>query len=305
VSAIAARARGLLCDVLAHDMLAEIERARDARQLVATLAHAGIVLADPSAIDRVTQDRVARDHAIVARWTDALAPLALDDDRRSVRAIARGMAAGVPAARRLAGAVATPSLPAARLAELAAAAHVGELAAALARARHPFASVVAGVRAPLDLLELELALARRFAELARTRDHALRTYLAQALDAENAGAALALAARGAELDAHHAFVRGGALVAEATFLVAAAGPIDRAREVLADVLAGTPLAAALLAPSVSALEDAALAWQLATQARLRRLAPLGLAPAIYTLLRRRDEVRRLRRAAWRIALEAT
>ncbi|HEY0993402.1 MAG TPA: hypothetical protein VGD80_40395, partial [Kofleriaceae bacterium] len=85
---------------------------------------------------------------------------------------------------------------------------------------------------------------------------------------------------------------------------AVAGSLDTARTRLAVALSGTPLAAALFQPTVAALEDAALVWQLQTQARLRRIEPLGLAPAIDTVLRRRDEARHVRRAAWRVAMEA-
>ncbi|HUJ61908.1 MAG TPA: hypothetical protein VLX92_25560, partial [Kofleriaceae bacterium] len=82
---------------------------------------------------------------------------------------------------------------------------------------------------------------------------------------------------------------------------AAAGRAAPAR--LARALAGTPLAGAI-ARSRAALDDAVLAWQLQTQARLRRLEPLGLAPAIHAVLRRRDEARRLRGAGWRVAMGA-
>jgi len=85
------------------------------------------------------------------------------------------------------------------------------------------------------------------------------------------------------------------------FLAAAAGPLELTRELLARAFAGTPVARAFGA-GASALEDAALAWQLATQARLRRTDPLGLAAVLHLVLRRRDEVRRLRHAAWRLAL---
>jgi hypothetical protein len=50
--------------------------------------------------------------------------------------------------------------------------------------------------------------------------------------------------------------------------------------------------------------DAAVAWQLQTQAHLRRIDPLGLAAAIHAVLLRRDEARHLRRAAWRVAMGA-
>lgn len=295
MTAVAARARGLETTVLAPAVLGELELARDSRDFAELTG-----LADVAAVEAATRERAEHDLATLARWSDALAPLVLDEDRRSVRALVRGLAAGAPSMQRLAATIATPALPAKTLVHLAEATTIGELVEALGD--HPFARVLAGARAPLDPLAIELALTRRFAELARSRDRALRTYLSQVIDAEHAGAALLLAERGRELDASGEYARGGRLVDRDTFRAAAAGPIGVARGKLAAALAGTPLQRALFDVAPGALEDAALAWQLATQHRLRRFAPLGLAPAIHVVLRRRDEARRLRRVAWRLVL---
>ncbi|TMQ04266.1 MAG: hypothetical protein E6J90_51775, partial [Deltaproteobacteria bacterium] len=101
MTAVAARARGLATTVVAADALAAIDRARDAGELAAALARADLRVVAPidgDAIDRLARDRVAADLAVLARWTDALAPLELDEDRRSLRAIVRGVAAGASAA---------------------------------------------------------------------------------------------------------------------------------------------------------------------------------------------------------------
>ena len=300
MSAVAARARGLVTTVLPREALAELDAARDARELAAVLAHTGLgALHSADDLDRLARDRVASDLAILARWTDALAAIELDEDRRSLRGIVRGLAAAdVPAERRLAGAVPTRRLPAELLDQLARAASPAELAALLAD--HPYATVLASAGTPINLLAVELELARCFATLARTRDRALRTYIAQLVDAENAAAALLLAERGA--DVPHQHLPHGRLVDRATFEKAAAGRPDAARVLLARALAGTPLTRALHGSRAMPFEEATLAWQLATQARLRRTDPLGLAPALYTLLRRREEARCLRRVAWRLAL---
>jgi vacuolar-type H+-ATPase subunit C/Vma6 len=340
MTALAARARGLVTTVVSGDALAAIERAHEATALAAALARAGLAspvwTGDASAIDQVVRDRAASDFAILSRHGEAgdparsaiagtapaaapLWPVWLDEDRRSLRAIVRGLAAGIGPERRLSGTVPTPSLPAGALAELARSTRVVELAARLARRRHPLAAALAATAAPaaqpgapIDLLAIELALAQRFAALARSRDRALAIHVAQVIDAENTGAALLLAARGGELAAErapgwrvdHAFLAGGRQLDRAAFSAAAAGPIEAARDRLASALAATPLAGALFAAEPAALEDAALAWQIATQARLRRSEPLGLAPVVYLVLRRRDEARRVRRAVWRIALGA-
>lgn len=311
MTAIAARARGLATTVASADALAAIARANGPGELAAALARAdlradlrgGPVTGD--SVERIASERAARDLAVLARWSDAIAPLQLDEDRRSLRALVRGLTSGAPTTSRLLAAIPTAQLPARALAELAALATIEELALALARRRHPLAAALAGARSPVDPLDAELQLTRRFAGLAHARDRALRTYLAQLIDAENAGAALLIAARGTGIDLDRAFAPGGALIGRGVFAAAAADSLDAGRARLAAALAGTPLAAALFQPAPAALEDAALAWQLATQARLRRSDPLGLAPAIHVVLRRRDEARHLRRAAWRVAMGVT
>lgn len=307
MSAIAARARGLTTAIASTDALASIDRARDAGELAAALARADLRVVGPpgaDAIDRLASDRIARDLAVLTRWSDAVAVLALDEDRRSLRALVRGLASGAPAASRLAATIPTARLPARDLAALAELSAIEQVASALARLDHPLAPALAGARSPADPLELELRLMQRFADLAQPRDRALCTYLAQLIDAENAGAALMLAARGAGIDVDRAFAPGGSRIDRALFASASQDSIDGARARLATALVRTPLAAALFQPAPAALEEAALAWQLETQARLRRTDPLGLAPAIHAVLLRRNEAHHLRRAAWRIAMRA-
>ena len=304
MTAIAARARGLGTTVLGADVLSELARVHDLDQLAGALARGGVIppaVCDAEAIDRLVRDRIARDHATLRRYSAELGPLELDEDRRNLRAIVRGLAGAVPARRRLAATIPTAGLPSPVLAALAEAPNLGEIAAILVRRGHPFAAVFS--RTSIDLLELELALARRFAEVARSNDRALRTYLEQLIDAENAAAALVLATRSHDLAPGSAFVAGGCRLDRATFVVAASGPIEVARDHLSHAFAGTPLERAVLESAPSAVEDAALAWQLETQARLRRIEPLGLAAAVHVVLRRRDEARHVRRAAWRVALE--
>ena len=307
MTAVAARARGLTTTIASADVLASIDGARDADELATMLARAGVRVAGPlnaDAIDRMASGRVAHDLIVLARWSDAITPLELDEDRRTLRALVRGLASGAPSTSRVLAAIPTGHLPARELAALAALPSIEQLAPALARLRHPLASALDGARSPVDPLELELRLLRRYAELAQSRDPALCAYLTQLIDAQNAGAALLLAARGAGIDRERSFIPGGTRIGRELFVAASAGPIDASRARLAVALARTPLAAALFQPAPAALEDAALAWQLQTQARLRRTAPLGLAPAIHAVLLRRNEARHLRRAAWRVAMGA-
>jgi len=295
---VVARARGLVGRVLADASFGEIERATDANALASAL---GVADGSPDAIDRIARVRIAADLAILSRWAraypDAIAALELDEDRRSLRAIVRGLAASAGAELRLAGTVPTARLPELLLAALASAPSIEAIKSLLGV--HPLAPAFDA----LDPIAIEVALARGFVEHARrsSADRAMRVYISQVVDAENAGAALLIAARGGGLDASEMFIDGGGLVRRERFL-AAAREAATSRELLSRAFAGTPLALAVLASSPAALEDATLVWQLGTQARLRRTEPHGLAAVIHVVLRRRAEARRLRRAAWGIAL---
>jgi vacuolar-type H+-ATPase subunit C/Vma6 len=287
VIALVARARGLGTRVLDEALVAE----------------------GPAAIERAVRTRLAQDLAILVRWSghrrDDVGTLELDEDRHSCRAMVRGLAGGIAADRRRDGCVPTSRLPARVLAQLAEAGHIDELAAILRELAHPFApAFVAGDEGTIDLLAIETRLTRLFAEhaLAHAFDDALRAYVANIIDTENAVAAIELASRGGDLAPADAFVRGGTRLTDVSFARAAASPPDVARELLADAFAGTPLARSFVAPAASAIDDALLAWQLATQRARRRLEPHGFAAVIYLILKSRDEARRLRRAAWRRAL---
>lgn len=250
----------------------------------------------PSAVEELLRERMTAELAILRRWdARAIAVLELDEDRHTLRTIARGIVAGVPSARRVIGAVATASLPRAAIARLADAASFAAVHAALGD--HPLAAAFLVE----DLFDVEHGLARRVADLARSRDRALAEYLAGSIDVANAQAALALSLRGGELAAESLFLPRGRRVDRALF-VAAAGSRDAAASLLARAFSGTPVGAALFAGSPAAIDDAALAWQRDTQARLRRLEPLGLAAVVGLVLQRRDEARRSRAAAWGAAL---
>lgn len=310
MTALAARARGLETRLAGDALLAEIERAADERGLAAALGRAGLGEDVAwTAVDQAVRHRLATQLAILARWTrddpDALVAIELDEDRRSLRAIVRGLAAAIPAERRRLATIPTSRLPERTLARLAGAASIAELRARLAHAGHPLAAALpTGDTTAIDVLAIEVALTSAFAAHARPRaaDRAVREYVAQLIDVENATSALLVAARGRGLAHSSLFVAGGTRLDAATFERAARAPLDDARELLASAFAGTPLPPALRALAPSSLEDAALAWQLATQRRLRRTDPHGLAAALHVVLRARDEARRLRRAAWRLAL---
>lgn len=304
---LAARAHGLAGRLVPETVLVELDRVRDARSLATALTRAGIAgEATADAVDRAVRQRQADELAVLARWThgrpEQLAAVELDEDRRSLRGIVRGLAADVAPERRLEGAVATARLPATLLAELAAATTVAEIAARLRHHGHPLAAALATEPGAIDLLALELALAAGFVARAReSRDAAVRTYVAQVVDIENVAALLALLARGRTLDADRMVLAGGDRLDRGELVAALAKAPEACRELVARAFAGTPVAAAVFGPGPATLEDAALDWQLATQTRLRRVAPEGLSAVLYVVLRRRREARQLRRAAWRVA----
>lgn len=308
MSELVTRARGLGARLVSEGVLTEIEHCADRGSLAIALGHAGLA-EDPSvdAIEAATRARTEQDFATLYRWARshpaAMMLLELDEDRRSVRVLVRGLAAGVGSTRRRAGCVATSWLNARRLTALSEATSLADFAEILEG--HPLRAAFNDLTT-LDILALEAALTRTFARCARmlAEDTAITTYLAQLIDGENAEAALLLAARGRHLDARDMFVAGGTRLSAAQFERAAVAPLEEARALLAAAFAGTPLERALVASSPSAVEEAVVAWQLAAQKKLRRTEPHGLASVLYLVLRRRDEVIRLRRVAWRFALGA-
>ena len=246
----------------------------------------------PRLVEARLRDRSERELAVLARWgNNAIAPLELDEDRYTLRAIARGLVAKMPASQRIDGAIATRSLPRRMLGKLASAASFAEVATVLGD--HPLAAAFGAT----DLFDVEAALVRRYVAAARSTDPAFVAYREQLVDVANAVTALLLAARGGDLLREPLFIAGGRLLDHASFLARSG-----VREMLARRFAKTPLASAVFAPGPAAIEDAALAWQLATQRRFRLLEPLGLAPVLCLVLERRAEGRGVRRTAWRDAL---
>lgn len=316
-SPLVARARGLATRALSDAALDAIDRATHGGALASALASAGITLPRDvelvELVERFVRDRAASDLAILRRWArgrdDALAVILVDEDRRSLRSLVRGLVAAAPTRSRLEGTVPTPTLPQPVLETLARATMLSEIAEVLDGRAHPLASalVPAAVAegSATDVLAIELALARAFAATARASlpsgGVAMHVHVAQVIDVENLTSALLLAARGGDLRADLLFLAGGARIDRHTFVTAAGGSIEIARDLLAEALAGTALASAVFVAGPSAIEDAALAWHLASQLRLRLTEPGGLAAVLCLVLRRRIEARHLRRAAWRVA----
>ncbi len=316
---LGARARGLSSSLIAPAALAAVDRAVDRPTLVTALiagGYAPVAVDDgrPEAVERAARDRTEHDLDALSRWSgdraDALAVVLEDEDRLSLRALLRGLVAGAPADRRLAGCVPTPRLPAALLDTLSRAASGTELVTALARRGLGEADVLRSIvgRAPIDLAAAERALAGRLAARAqrhqRAGGRALACFVTALVDSVNAEAALLLAGRGAGVDAAACFLPGGVRLSAERFAAATGATTAEARAILQRCFRGTPIAGAIerLHLHPGAVDDAALDWQLDTQRRLRRLEPHGPAPVLALLLARRVELRRVRHALWRLLL---
>ena len=314
-----ARARGLGTRLLEPEALSSLAEAFDPTALGRGLAARGILPDDgttPTAPDLAIALRrwAGREIGILRRWLgerDAVLAVELDlEDRRSLRALVRGAAEGVAAEARLSGLIPTPALPERLLRELAEQARIGDQAALLIAAGHPYGAPIlaaAAVGEP-DLFRIELAIARTFAERAlrgsRRAGRFLRDYVASAIDRDNCRAALILAAGGGDEPAAQAFLPGGRLTAEAFEAAVATGdPVAAAR-----MLGTTPglrdLAPILLRhATASAALDAALEEHvLATLQRAARLEPLGPAPVLLFLRRLRRQAAALGRIVWGVEL---
>ncbi len=288
-----------------------------ASQLVARGAMRGPAggAATPLSIELALRRHAGARLRILARWAGSratlLAPIFDDEDRRSLRALVRGAITASPAAERLRGLIATPTLPVRALEALAMAPDLRALHALLAVWRHPLAAALGSeaARARPDLFRLECALARGFADrdlaAAQRSDSPMRRFVTLTIDLENLWTALALAEGTFDADVGQFFVPGGALVTVDDLATAA-----ETHSVVA-VIAGlrprtvrTPLAAALDA-SERSREDRALDALVAAFRRDALSEPLSTAPIIAFALRQRAELRNLLRITWGIALGAT
>jgi len=316
-----ARARGLAPHLCSREELERWAALPDPPALGHALEAGGRLAAPlPAApgaaeIEEAERRTVTRYLALLARWAGPANPVLdafyAEQERRSLRALVRGAAEGAPSEARLAGLLPTPRLPAAVLAELAAARSPREVATRLLVLGDPHAEALVALTAParVDLLEVEHALARvlaaRWRDAGRRGDGALREAIRTRIDLANAQAALELAGSASDFAAPSLFIAGGQALDRDAF-VAAAGAASRsaAAAVLARALAGTALASLFAGgPDDSVrLDRAALAHGIAALRRRGRVDPLGSAPAQLFLARLDAQSRDLRRLAWGLEL---
>jgi vacuolar-type H+-ATPase subunit C/Vma6 len=319
---ITARASGLASRLLSPAALARLAQARDLQALARALAEAGAVPdeiagATAASLDLAIRRAAARQLALARAWLGArmeVVAVAFDlEDRRSLRALIRGAAAGVGSEARLAGLIPTPALPERLLRELAERSRITEQAALLIAAGHPYGSPIlaaAGTGEP-DLFALELVLARTFAARAlrgaRRGGRFLLEYVGDVIDADNCRQLLTRSATGEGSQPGATFVPGGRSITRERFGEAARAPTPQdAAHVLAEALGDRTVGALLLrhaadpAPLETALEEN-------LTARLRResrLDPLGPAPLLLYCVRLRRQTAALSDIVWRLDLGA-
>jgi vacuolar-type H+-ATPase subunit C/Vma6 len=268
------------------------------------------------ALELALRRAAGRALAVARRWLGARAEVVAvtleAEDRRSLRALIRGAAAGVHAEARLTGLVPTPSLPERLLRELAERSQIREQAALLVAAGQPYGPPILAAAAPQepDLFAIELAIGRTFAERAlqgaRRDGGFLRAYVGDLIDIDNCRNLL-LAGRESGERSLPAFLPGGRRLGPEGFEQAAraVGTVAVARA-LGEAMGGGSTAALLVrhADAPAALEEALKVEMRARLLRESRLDPLGPAPLLLYCERLREQTVALSDLVWRLDLGA-
>ena len=321
-SDVVARARGLSSRLLNRDRMLALAQAPDLEHLSAMLAeryrpvpeHA---IGVPALLDHTVRVAIARELEVLCRWCGArvrfLMPLLEDEDRGTLRSIIRRIAGGSSPERRIAGLLATPTLPRPLLDLLARQSRLDAVAAALTTWGSPYGSAILPLctKPHPDLFEILLAIDRTFAGRAvrdaRRAGEPVLSYIRGRIDAGNVASARAVASRSVEHDPNDLFIEGGRLLSRAQFArLARTSAQQEVRDQLRARLRGTPLAPlADLAPDdASTLDDRLLHAAIVDIEHGMRLDPLGLWTVVWYLLRLRAEGRDVLRVIWGVALGA-
>lgn len=316
-----ARARGLALHLCTREELDRWAALPDSPALAHALEADGRLATPLPAVARAADIEQAERRTLadflsrLERWAGPENPVLdafhAEQDRRSLRALLRGAVEGAAAPARLAGLLPTPRLPEAVLAELAQARSPRELAMRLfvLGDAHADDLVALTARPRVDLLEVELALARvlaqRWRAAAARGDGALRELIRDRIDLVNAQAALELAGSPSDLEALALFIAGGQALDRKAYLAAAsAGSRAAAAASLARAFAGSALGRLFAGVSADpvALEAAVLVHTIVTLRRRSRVEPLGSAPAQLFLARLAAQSSDVRRLAWGLEL---
>jgi vacuolar-type H+-ATPase subunit C/Vma6 len=320
-----ARARGLATHLLDRDAMAALTAAPDWPAFLGRVASLGYpldlgagALVDPPAFDRAVSLVAAARLNLLGRWlaarSAALAVVLEDEERRTVRALLRGVAQGASPGARLRAVLPTPALPIRALERLTRAATVAELVRELLRLGHPAGRALEDLlrRTPSPALRsLEWTLARLFSErairAARAGGPVVRRYAAELVDQENAWTLLLAAPPESEPVTDQEFLPGGARLTREEFVrLRGERDSERLMEGLRAVMVGTALGAVLAQEPMDmvSLEPRATAARIAALRGEARRDPLGPAVVLGVLERIRAEARALRAIGWGVAFGA-
>ena len=318
-----ARSRGLGASLLPGSLLRDAAGADSPADLAGRLSRAGYPpdRGDLPSTARGLDRAVGRVHgwrlAVLHRWAGDLRerlPVVFEpEDRRSLRALIRGIREGASPERRLGGLVPTPTLPRSALERMAEARSLEDLGDVLLDEGHPLAETLSdAVRptpSPADLYRAELALDRAFARRAAgaaSGERGLREYAARLVDRANAWTLLLAGAAEGEPGPEELHLPGGeALPPDRFTSIHGVEDEEERRRLVAEELGG-PAGDLLSDPTVSParmgerLLDADIRR---TRDRARR-APLGPWPFLHLVLRSRAEARDLRSLVWSAAMGA-
>lgn len=304
--ALSVRARGIATRLLTRDALEALTTAPDLATLARNLASAG-ALADRAAgpldvfaVERAAA-RIAADHLrTLFRWRrrarGVLEVFAADADRRSLRALLRGAAQGSPAAIRLRGLLATPTLPQPLLDRLAAQSSGAAIARELVASRYPDAERLLGraERTATGLLAIEAALLNGFARRATRAaagDRILGEFVAGTVDTGNAVTAALLAGVPRDVDPVRLFVEGGRSLSRQAFTAVVE-------------FRGRTGGGSAAGGDASRIEREFLEETLIRLRRIARRDPLSSAPLLRVVLLIDAQARDVRSLAWGATLAA-
>lgn len=321
LDAVTVRARGVATHFLRRATLQQALETPDLESLARLLQDAGLPpVGRPlthGGLELATRRWAAAHLARLARWLperpDLGDVLFGEEDRRSVRAMVRGAAAGVPLEGRLAGLIPTPRLPERLLRELAAQATVPRIAALLVSWGHPLGTPLleTAVGDEPDLFVSERALtSASLAALARAGRRlggGFNRWARATIDLENVLVALLAARRSPGEPMDDFLVPGGDIPATRIATATRAASTDAAVTALLALLPPGPVVDAMRqhADDPTGLDDAILAARMVELRQRTRLDPLDAAAVLGFALRLRAQVILVRQAIWRLALGAT
>ena len=318
---LVARAKGLASRLVPRQTLETLATVEKLDAFVQSLSRLGSAVepidesADVFAVERAIGRTASRHLWTLYRWQErtpgVLDVSAAHQERRSLRALLRGAAAGAPPEARVRGLLPTPLLPSRALTELARQPSPSAVVQQLFLLGHPDASRLLPLvqTSHVDLLAIDKALLAAFADCARRvavrADETLREFVLMLIDAGNAENALLVAGEPVDVDRSTLFVHGGRWLSVDTFLaVTRAASFQQAVTMLTAAMVHSPLALSVpfAATDLADVDRAFVVTILKWLARASRLDPLSTAPLLRLLMLVEAQSRDLRSLAWGAAL---